>query len=532
MTRHIHTLVQLFLLAAILGSSCLPEFAWGSDATNDPSAAAHLNNQGAESEDSGDFAEAAGAYHRALTLDPDNEDIRNNLRRVHVRKSLIPLAALSLIVLVIIGCFLLIRWIIRIITDAIDRARRRFRYRKVRLGGIVKHARTTGGDTQPDGYVYFDTTSLTVTATISMPSRKGLYPLALALEIVKPDGTVHCTVENSVAAYPGRSHAVGFEVPDVDVVLQSPGRWRANLFLSDVKLLGETAFTVVGRSQLIDDLAVRDVSLIATQGEEVRETSLVLTDVESVVPHAVVVPKTYHPSKFDGLELIVTLVHHDTAFILEETAIPFDPSSGRMELLEHSVTVANGPIEERTGRWDFRLSVEGRKLPRQISFLLVTSLDLQKSIFVERIDIVGRTASGQCVSVGDSGYIPNIQSLTPVVTVRTQYPTPDIEHPVLIGVCVDGKPVEEVDTRIVLGGPISEFIPGEYNLPGERPQGPTVYSFVIFMHGQCLATRDVRLIQNMPSCANAQGQLDNEWADTGYDFDREAEAILQHAHVA
>ena len=532
MTRYIHTVVQLFLLAAVCGSLCLPESSWGADTTNDPSTAAHLNNQGTELEDSGDFAEAADAYNRALGFDPDNEDIRGNLRRVQVKKNLIPLAILSLVVFLIFGCVLLIRWLITFITDAFDQMKRRFRYRKVRLSGIVKHARTAGGEMQPDGYVYFDTTLLTLTATISTPLRADLYPLALALELVKPDGTVHCTVENTVTAYPGRSHAVTFEVPDMDVVLRSPGRWRANIFLCEVTLLGETAFTVVDRSQLIDDLAIRDVSLIATQGDEIRETDLVLTDVESVMPHAVFAPKTYHPSKFDGLELKIELVHHDTAFVLEETTIPFDLSSGQMELLEHSVTVVNGPIEKWTGRWDFRLSVEGRKLRRQISFLLLTSLELQKSIFVERIDIVGQTVSGQCVPVGDSGYMPDIQSLTPVVTVRTQYPTPDIEHPVLIGVCIDGEPVEEVNTQIVLDQPASEFIPGEYNLPDERPQGPTVYSFVIFMHGQCLATRDVRLIQNMPSCANAQGQLDNDWSGTGCDFDREAEDILQHAHVA
>ena len=532
MTRHIHTSLQGFLLVAILLSFGFPGFAWGTEATNDPSAAAHLNNRGTEVEGSGDFDKAAEAYEKALALDPDNEDIRSNARRVRAKKNLGSLAVLSLLVLTIIGCFLLIRCLIRVITDAIERARRHFRYRKVRLGGLIKHALTARGEMQPDGYVYFDTTSLTVTANITMPSREDLFPLSLALEIVRPDGAVHCTVENTLTAYPGRSHAVGFIVPDIDVVLRSPGRWRANLFLCDIKLLGETAFVVIDRSQLIDDLAVRDVSLIAAHGEEVRATDLVLTDAESVVPHAVLAPKTFHPSKFDGMELKLELVHHESSFVLEETAIPVNLSSGRMELIEHSVTVANGPIAKRTGRWDFRLSVEGRKLRRQISFLLLATLELQKSIFVERIDIVGQTASGQCVSVGDSAYIPNIQSLTPVVTVRTQYPTLDIEHPVLIGICVDGKPVEEVDTRIVLGEPISEFIPGEYNLPRERPQGPTVYSFVIFMHGQCLAIRDVRLIQNMPSCANSQGQLDNEWADTGYDFDRKAEAILQHAHVA
>ena len=532
MTRHIHTSLRLFLLVAILLSFGSLEIAWATDATNTPPAAARLNNRGTDIEDSGDFDEAAEAYERALALAPNNEDIRSNARRVRARKNLGSLAVLSLLVLTIIGCFLLIRWLITIITNAIDRARRRFRYRNVRLGGIVKHALTAGGEMQPDGYVYFDTTSFTVTANITMPSREDLYPLSLALEIVRPDGTVHCTVENTVTAYPGRSHAVGFSIPDIDVVLRSPGQWRGNLFLCDIKLLGETAFAVVGRQQLIDDLAVRDVSLIATRGDEVRATGLVLTDAEAVVPHAVVMPKTFHPRKFEGMELKLELVHHDSKFVLEETAIPVDLSSGQMELIEHSVTVANGPIAERTGRWDFRLTVEGRRLRRQISFLLLTTLELQKSIFVEGIDIVGQTANGQCVPVADSGYMPNLRSLAPVITIRTQYPTPDIEHPVLIGVCVDGEPVEEVNTQVVLDKPVGEFIPGEFNLPEERPHGPIVYSFVIFMHGQCLATHDVRLIQNMPSCANAQGQLDNDWSGTGCDFDREAEDILQHAHVA
>ena len=157
---------------------------------------------------------------------------------------------------------------------------------------------------------------------------------------------------------------------------------------------------------------------------------------------------------------------------------------------------------------------------------------LQKGIHVEGIEIIAQTAIGELIPLAASGYMPYIVALAPVVTVRTQYAAEGIKHPVLVGDCVDGEPVEEVETQIVLGNTVNQVLPAEYKLAGDRPQGPIVHSIMIFMYGQCLAAREIRLLHNMPACTNTQGQIDNDWSGTGCDFDREAEELLQHANVA
>jgi hypothetical protein len=178
-------------------------------------------------------------------------------------------------------------------------------------------------------------------------------------------------------------------------LLDNSGRWKLRLGLKESQTsLGEREFTVVTHADLIGDLEAVEVKLVALCGDRSGPADIVLPDVDAVVPCAVVRPRQCHPGKFVGMQLQLHLVKMDGSQMAESQSFPLELADGQMRFCSIARPVANDPIAQETGRWEFRLSVEGRLLAG-IPFSICTFPQMVSSIRIESFDIAGTTASGR-----------------------------------------------------------------------------------------------------------------------------------------
>ncbi|HUT56725.1 MAG TPA: tetratricopeptide repeat protein, partial [Phycisphaerae bacterium] len=394
------------------------------------------NNLGVALERSGRFVEAADAYEESLRLPHANEDAETNLNRARLR-ALIQ-AGLPYAVWVFGGLLVVFTlvWLTRRLVRAWRALRFRMRFRGVRVAGLAYRVQCRNGEYQPDAKVYGDSESISLKVDLALPQRRDIYPLQLELEVGGPNGGVWRTLQESVEATEADRVTIWFRVDELGELLEHSGTWKARLVLVNInKGLVGTTFAVVTRADLVADLEAVDARLIAVQGKQAGPEKVIFPDVEAVVPCAVIRPRSCHSSKFTGMHLRLDLVNVDKRDEVESQEFPLELDGGSMEFCSVSRPIAGDDIVRKVGRWEFRLSVEGRRLAR-IPFVIVSYEQALDSLKAESFAIAGFPRTGHAARVGSVAYLRNLRSLCPVMTVTTQFPSPRTRYRMTVGVCV------------------------------------------------------------------------------------------------
>ena len=498
----------------------------------EPTAESH-NNLGVALERSGRFAEAATAYKKSLRLSPASEETRSNLNRSRIRawiQAYLPQAACLFFGL--LSIFVMIHSI-KAIVRAWRRMRYRMKFRAVRLVSLNYRVQCHGGECQSDGNIYPDSESIALKADLLLPSRRDIYPLRLEIEIIQPDGSVWRTLQESVEPIDANRASICFQIDDLAGLLDRSGTWKARLVLRNIdKALGKTAFSVISRSDLIADLEVVDTNLIAVCGDQTGPDNIIFSDVEAVVPSAVIRPRRYHPTKFAGMRVSLELVYTDKPDEPERQTFPLELTDGQMEFCSVSRPIAGDPIAKKVGHWEFRLSVEDRVLAR-IPFIITTFEQALDSIKIESFDIAGTNGAGKVAQVGKVAYAQHVRALSPVITLRTRFPSRRISYEMTLGACIGDQPVGGVEGKLVFHGNTVQLIPGEFVPPHlDEVRDVVEVSFVLIVEGKTFGIREVLLRKRLPRCADAQGRIIHPPSSGEMDYDSEAMKILGQARVA
>ena len=499
--------------------------------TDDPTAEGY-NNLGAALECSGHFAEAAEAYGRAMQLDNVTGEIEANRQRARLRALVqmsLPYAACLFSGL--LAVFVLI-WLVKRL-DRVWRAWRfRMKFRGVCAVSLTHRVQCRNGQYQPDGRVYPDSESVSIKADLVLPARRDIYPLHLELELTRPDGAVWRTLREKIEARQAERVTFWFQIDQIGEMLGYPGTWNARLILQNTAMrLAATTFTTVNRADLIADLKATGAALLAVQGDRTQPEKVIFPDVEALVPTAVIRPKTFHPSKFAGMQLRLDLVNANKRDEVESQEFPLEMTDGAMEFCSISRPVAGDDIARKLGRWEFRLSVEGRQLAR-MPFVIASAQQALESLKIESFDLAGTTHEGKISEVGQVAYLRNLRSLYPVVKVTSRLPSPRAGFQMSIGVCIDYEPVGGVEGTLVMDRNAVELVPGEFT-PPSIPEGrdSMKVSFVLLVEGRNLGVREVLLRSRPPRCADAQGRISEPPGHSQIDYDSEADRILREARV-
>jgi len=216
---------------------------------------------------------------------------------------------------------------------------------------------------------------------------------------------------------------------------------------------------------------------------------------------------------------------------VESQQFPLELANGSMEFCTVSRPVAGEEIAHKVGRWEFRLSVEGRPLAR-MPFVITSFQQALESLKVESCEIVGIPPSGRPAPVGKVAYVGDLQSLCPVVTVTSKLPSPRAGFQVTMGVCVDDQPVGGAEGTLIMDRNSVELMPGEFTLQG-MPEGRDSMrvSFVLLAEGRNLGIRQVTLRSRPPRCADSQGRIVEVPSARDMDYSSEAQQILEDAAV-
>ena len=491
------------------------------------------NNLGVALERSGRFAEAAAAYEESLRLPHASEETRSNLIRSRIRALIQAcLPQVAGLFFGLLGLFIVIRSLKAIIL-AWRRMRCRMKFRAVRLVSLNHRVQCHGGEYQPDGKVYPDSESIALKADLLLPSRRDIYPLHLELEIVQPDGGVWRTLRESVEPVEANRANIWFQIDDLAGLLDSSGIWTARLILRNIdKVLGKTGFSVISRSNLIADLEAVGTKLIAVCANQTGPDNIIFPDVEAVVPSAIIRPHHCHPAKFAGMHMSLELVYTDKPDEPEMQAFPLELTDGQMEFCSVSRPIAGDPIAKKVGHWEFRLSVEDRVLAR-IPFVITTFEQALDSIKIESFGIAGSDGAGKVAEVGKVAYAQRLRTLSPVVTLRTRFPSRRISYEMALGACVGDQAVGGVEGKLVFHGNTVQLIPGEFVPPHlDEVRDAVEVSFVLIVEGKTLGVRKVLLRKRPPRCADAQGRINRPPSSGEMDYDSEAMRILDQARVS
>lgn len=491
------------------------------------------NNLGVTLERSGRFAEAAGAYEESLRLPHANKDTETNLNRARLRAVIqagLPYAAWIFGGLLTV--FTLV-WLTRRLARAWRALRFRMKFWGVRVVSLAYRVQCRNGEYQPDAKVYGDSESISLKVDLALPQRRDIYPLHLELEVVGPDGGVWRTLRESVETAEAGRVTIWFRVDELGEMLERSGAWKARLILRNTgKRLAATTFTAVSHADLVADLKATGVGLLAVQGDHTTPERVIFPDVEALVPTAVILPKTFHPSKFAGMQLRLDLVNVDKRDEVESQEFPLELTDGEMEFCSVSRPIAGDDIARKLGRWEFRLSVEGRRLAR-IPFVIVSYEQALDSLKAETFEIAGIPRTGHAARVGSVAYLRNLRSLCPVVTVTSRLPSPRAGFQMTMGVCLDGEPVGGVEGALLMDRNSVELMPGEF-APPRIPEGRDSMrvSFVLLVEGRTLGIREVTLRTRPPRYADAQGRITSPPLAGEMNYDDEANRILLEARVA
>ena len=491
------------------------------------------NNLGVALERSGKFADATEAYGESLRLPEADRRTETNLQRARFRalaQAGLPYAACVFAALVV--TFVLV-WLARRLAQARRAWKFRARSRAVRVLGLTHRVQCHDGQCQPDGRAYADSESISLQAGLVLPAGPDTCPFQVELEVLRPDGAVWRTLKESIKTAEAKRMTIRFNLNAIEELLTHSGTWKARLVLRNInKVLAATTFTVVTRANLLADLKATDVRLVAIRGKETASEQVIFPDVEAIVPCAVIRPRSYHPSKFDGMRLRVNLVNVDKQGEVESQEFPLELADGAMEFCSISRPVAGNEIARKVGHWEFRLSVGGRQLAR-IPFVITSFEQALESLEVESFEIVGFPSSGQAARIADVVYTRNLRSLCPVMTVTSGFPSSGAKYPVDVGVCLDGELVDGAEGTLVMNRGVVELIPGEF-APPRIPEGRESIrvGFVFRVKGRMLAIREVTLRPGPPGCADAQGRIGGRPLPGGIDYDHEAARILGEARIA
>lgn len=491
------------------------------------------NNLGVALERSGQYAKAKASYQKAGALTQDvKQPIRQNLTRTRIRGAVQRCLPYAAWVCVALAVALVLTWLARCAASVYRRLRHRMRFRRVRLVEMSHRVQCRSGEYQPDGRIYPDGEIIAVRADLGLPARTDIYPLHIELRMVRPDGSVWRTLQESLQQGQAGPVTVWFQVDDLGEVLQSPGAWKAQIVLRNIeRTLGTTELTVITRAGLIADLEAIGTRLIAVCGEQTGPDTVIFPDVEAVVPRAVIRPRECHPSKYEGesLQVRLDLANLDKQDEVESQAFPLHLSKGKMEFCEVSRPIAGDPIARKVGRWEFRLRVEDRVLAR-FPFVITTREQALQSIKVKAFDVAARTPSGQVRQVGRVAYTQRVHSLYPVVTLSTRFPSRRLGHQMTMAVCVDGQPVGGVEGHLVMDQTSQELIPGEFVPPSlDEDSEDMPLTFVLLVEGRTLGVREITLRRGPPRCADAQGRISAVPRSEDLDYESEANRILSEA---
>ena len=468
-----------------------------------------------------------------MRLPHASEETRSNFIRSRVRALIQAcLPQVACLFFGLLGLFIAIRSV-KAIIRAWRRMRYRMKFRAIRLVSLNHRVQCHGGEYQPDGKVYPDSESIALKADLLLPSRRDIYPLQLELDIVQSDGSVWRTLRESVEPVDVNRANIWFQIDDLAGLLDSSGTWKAKLILRNLdKVLGKTGFSVISRRDLIADLEAVDTKLIAICGDQTGPDNIIFSDVEAVVPSAVIRPRHCHPAKFTGMHVSLELVYTDKPDEPETQTFPLELTEGQMEFCSVSRPIAGDPIAKKVGHWEFRLSVDGRVLVR-IPFVITTFEQALDSIKIESFDIAGSDGAGKVAQVGKVAYVQRVRALSPVITLGTQFPSRCISYEMTLGACIGDRPVGGVEGKLVFHGNTVQLIPGEFVPPhlGEVRDAVEV-RFVLIVEGKTLGIREVLLRKKPPRCADTQGRIVHPPSSGEMDYDNEAMRILGQARVA
>lgn len=489
------------------------------------------NNLGIALERSRHFADAADAYRESLRLPEPAGQTEINLRRARVRALIqagLPVAASVFGGILSFFAFI---WLAKRLTRAWRAWLFRMRFRGVRAN-MIHHVQCRDGQYQPDGKAYPDSESISFKADLNLPQRGDIYPLQLEMEVVSPDGAIWKMLRETVDTAETERMTVWFQADEIGELLTRSGIWKARLVLQNInKGLATDRFTVVTRADLVADLQTVDASLIALRGSRAEPESVIFPDVEALVPTAVIRPRCCHPSKFVGMRLRLDLVNVERPNEVESQEYPLELIDGAVEFCTVNRPVAGDELARKLGRWEFRLSVEGRQLAR-MPFVITSVEQVLEGLKVECFEIAEITRSGRTASVGRVAYVRNLRALCPVVTVTSKLPMPRAGLPMTIGVCVNDEPVGGVEGMLVMDRHSVELVPGEFTPPGiPEGRGSTRISFIFMVERRTLGIREVTLRLKPPRCADAQGRITAPPSAGEIDYDDEAARILGEARV-
>ncbi len=499
----------------------------------EPSAEGY-NNLGVALERSRRFEEAKAAYTSAMHLADDGGQnvIDANRKRARLRawlQSTLPYAARAFGGLVV-ACLLV--WLAGRSVRTWRDWRFRMKLRGVCAVSLTHRAQCHDGQFQPDGKVYPDSESLSIKADLTVPCHRDIYPLDMELEILRPDGVVWETLRETVATPRADRVTLWFQIDRVGELFGHSGTWNARLVLHNTgECLANDEFAVVDHAALVSDLEATSVMILAVRDHQTVQENVIFPDVEALVPTAVIRPRSFHPSKFAGLQLRLDLVDVDNRAEVEGQEFPLELSNGAMEFCSVSRPIADDELAEKLGRWEFRLSVEGRELAR-MPFVITSVQQALESLKIESFEVVGVPHRGSPSPVGTIAYVRNVRSLCPVVRVTSQLPSRRVEFQTTMGVCVDGEPIAGIEGTLVMDQGVVELMPGEFSLP-RLPDGHNrmQVSFVLLAEARTLGIREVTLRSTPPRCADVQGRIMVSPTDAEIDYGSEAARILHDAHV-
>jgi tetratricopeptide (TPR) repeat protein len=491
------------------------------------------NNLGVALERSGYITEATEAYAEAQVLPQAGRESRSNLRRARLRMALqagLPYA-LS-IFLGLFGAFMAIR-LVAYLQRAWTAWRYRLRFKQVRMLRLSHRIQCRGGEYQPDGRLYDDSESLSVNVELNLPDRSDIYPMDLELRIIRPDGRGLQTLREEIPKYESDRASIWFEIGELAEIRPCSGEWRLELWLRNInKQLGATTVTVVTREDLIADLTAAQPKLITMVGDKAIEDSIVFSDVEGIVPKAIIRPRTLHPLKYRGIALRLDLVRLDKDEAVESLDMALELPDGAMDFCPASRPVAGDEIARKIGQWEFRLSAEGRSLTKW-PFTITSFECAVDAIRLEGLDVIGVPRRGRPGRVATTSYIANLRSLCPNLRFTTRFPSRRTSYQMSVGVCVNGEPVGGIEGPLILDRSSVELLPGEFEVPPLPDDHDQMrISFIVLVEGRTLGVQEITLRLRPPRCADAQGRITDTRSRRDMDYDSEASRILGDARVA
>ena len=490
------------------------------------------NNLGVAFERSGRYEEAKAAYSSARSLPGVPRSVTWNSLRVRLRailETLFPWCFGLAILCIVLSVF---SWLIGWARTCWRAVSQRTRYRRVRLLNLTSQATYGADDLEPDGIVYPDSTSVRLRADLTVPKREDIYPLDIRFSVTRPDGSLYVS-ENKRIENPDQGLlSVAINIDDVDPLKDAPGNWSVTVSLENVpRKLGTGTFRVVDREALLADLRLLDARVVAEAEGQLYPTTVILEDSESLSPVISLAPRSCHPSKYAGMKLQVGLYHCSSGEHVDEFSRTLLPEDEAFTLCDVCIPIHGTPLAEKTGHWEFRISVEERQLAT-LPFALVSRDAARKSVKLERLDLVGTSGAGQAFPLGHMAYASSLRTISPVITLNTRYPVPWVAYDTVVGVCINEEPVGEVAGGIAFDENVIQFVPGEFTVP-ELPESdePPVCTFVLLVEGRCLATRDVVLLKALPQCSDVEGRIVLPDAEPRLDYSSEAARILAEARA-